>query len=386
MKILFASRSDCLSAPGGDTVQMLKTIEYLKTNHNIDSQICLKPEEIINDKDSNIVHIFNLQTIDETLQIIKACKTSKKKIILSTVYWDLSHHVFMHKLFQISKKGFKSEFNKKLKRSFIKLASLRDFLPIHNECDSYATTNYIEKRRQALLEADILIPNSDEELNVLSKEFKIERNILLQKSFIIPNAVDIKHKKINIMNDSVENPNLNNLTDYVLEVGRIEVNKNQYNVVKALYNHPEIPIVFIGRVNNNKVDFEYFNELKELSSRRGNVYFVNQIDQKEVFEYFKKARVHVLPSYRESPGLSSLEALYFGCEIVTSSEEFCPIDYYKFNDKAHICDPYSYKSIRDSILEAYNNPKNSVFDEEYFKIYSYDNVSNLMKDIYTNLS
>lgn len=381
MKIIFANRKNCLSSSGGDTIQMMKTIEYLQKNFDIESKICLEPDEIINDKECKIVHIFNIQTIDDTLALIKASKQVGKKVVLSTVYWDLSHHVYMHKMFQLTKNIDNMKFYKIFKDAFIKGAYFRQYIPKNKNIDSYATKKYIEKRRKALLEADIILPNSSEELSILSKEFDIDIDVLSRKASVIPNAVDIHQEKTTNKIDI-----LNGLDNFVLNVGRIEVNKNQYGIVNALFDRPDIPIVFIGRVNEHKVDIEYYNKVKELSERRGNVFFINQISQNEVFEYYKKARVHVLPSFRDSPGLSSLEALYFGCEIVTSSEQFCPIDYYKFNEKAHVCNPYSFQSIKNAVLSAYNNPKNLKFDEEYFKHYSYDNVSRLMKITYDKLA
>jgi len=385
MDIIFANRGDCLSSPGGDTVQMLKTKEYLEKNHNVNVKICLKTEQIVNDKNSNIVHVFNIQTIDETLEYIRASKQVGKKIALSTIYWDLSHYIFMYKIFQITKKVIGKNHNGILNKIFYSLVFFRNILESHNNKDNYKSKNYIEKRKRALLEADILLPNSLEELKILSKEFKIDFSELHRKTIIIPNSVDINKDLIKSTSQIDTKDSFMIKGEFVLEVGRIEVNKNQYNVVKALLDRKEIPIVFIGRINDNKVDHEYYSKLKDLSEKRGNVFFINQIPQEEVFEYYKRAKVHVLPSFRESPGLSSLEALYFGCEIVTSSREFCPVDYYEFNEKAHICNPYSTKSIRDAIIDAFDNPKNKVNDKEYFHNFSYGRVSNLTFEAYNKI-
>lgn len=385
MDIIFANRSDCLTSPGGDTVQMLKTKEYLEKNHNIKIEICSKAEQIINNKNSSIVHIFNIQTIDETLEYIRASKLSGKKIALSTIYWDLSHYVFMLKIFQITKTVIGEKCYGIFKKIFYSLVYFRNRLKSNMVEDVYKSKNYLEKRKLALLEADILLPNSLEELKILSKEFKIDFSELNRKSVIVPNAVDISYDLIRNSSQKESKNSFKIKGEFVLEVGRIEVNKNQYNVVKALFDRPEIPIVFIGRVNDNKVDHEYYSKLKDLSENRGNVFFINQIPQEEVFEYYKNAKVHVLPSFRESPGLSSLEALYFGCEIVTSSHEFCPVDYYEFNDKAHICNPYSIKSIKSAVLEAFDKPKNKIYDKEYFYNFSYERVSNLTYEAYNKI-
>lgn len=382
MKVIFANRSNCLSSPGGDTVQMLKTKEYLEKNHNIEIEICLNPDHIASVTDSPIVHIFNIQTIDETLAYIKASKTLGKKIVLSTIYWDLSHSVFTYKVFQWTNMVLGYRMSNVMKEILFKFAYLKSLFRNH-EVDYYATELYCKKRQLALLEADVLLPNSLEELRILSKEFKVDYSELLSKSLIVPNAVDIEQEKTMCKDNNKDIEAIKNIGDFVLEVGRIEVNKNQLNVVKALYDLPEIPIVFIGRVNDSKVDFAYFEKLQELAKKRGNVFFANQLTQDVVFQYYKNARVHILPSFRESPGLSSLEALYFGCEIVTSSSEFCPIKFYKFDEKSHICNPYSTDSIRKAVIKAFNNPLNSFHDEDYFSNYSYERVSNITYEGYS---
>ena len=384
LKIIVANRSNCISSPGGDTVQMLKTIEYLKKN-DIDVNMCLSPEEIIKDNDSSIVHIFNIQTIDETLEFIKVSKSSGKKIVLSPIYWDLSHSVFVNKMFEMFN-FLNNRHLKKLKNICFNFTFfIHCVFKIHNN-NGYGTKGYLEKRKKALSEADFILPNSNEEFDILCKEFRLEKETFSKKTVIIPNAVEIERDKVRINCTEVENHALGDLKDFILEVGRIEINKNQYGIVKSLLNRPEIPIVFIGRIGEGKTNIDYYYNLKKIAKVRGNIFFINQIPQEEVFEYYKRARVHVLPSFRESPGLSSLEALFFGCEIVTSSSEFCPIDYYKFNKKAHICDPYNIKSIKNAILDAYYNPKNTSFDEEYFEFFSYRNVSYLMKQIYDSLT
>ena len=88
-----------------------------------------------------------------------------------------------------------------------------------------------------------------------------------------------------------------------------------------------------------------------------------------------------MPSYRESPGLSTLEALWYGCEVVTSSEAFCPVKYYKFDKYAHLCNPNNIVSIKNAILEAFNTKKNTI-SKDYFDFFSYENVAKLTLEAY----
>lgn len=375
-KILFANRKNCLSHPGGDTVQMIKTKEFIEKKYSVAIDICIDLQQILSNKEAKIVHIFNLQTIDETLNYINACKRSNKKIALSTIYWDLSH---MNYISVLSSKlciypnisyfcYFKDLINKVL-----------NFIGIFmDKKELYGSRLYKNKRKEALIESDIILPNSSGELKIISKEFDLDIDYLTKKSYIVPNAVDTKSI---LQLSKNELPIIGSIKNFILEVGRIEPIKNQINVVRALYNMPDIPIVFIGRIQDKR----YYYNLDRLAKKRGNVYFIEELPYAEVFEFYKKASVHVMPSYRESPGLSSLEALISGCEIVVSSSEFCPIEFYEFDKFAHICNPYDVKSIKNAIIQAFNNKKNVNLSDYYNKKYGYENVADITYSAYKSL-
>ncbi|WP_312470519.1 glycosyltransferase family 4 protein [Neobacillus sp.] len=369
LKILFATRHDALTRQGGDTVQMLKTKEFLEKDYNVRIELALNEKDFEQHKDSDIVHVFNLQTIDETLKYVELCGKYSKKVVLSTIYWDLSHsifHTFLTNRFNLN------NINKKrslFKDSFFHFKNLIGKMA--NNSDQFGSKSYIERRRRVLELVDGLLPNSHEELAILEKEFGLNR--LDEKTMVIPNAVDVKATG----NESNSIHEIINLDKFVLEVGRIEPTKNQANVIKALENYPDIPIVFVGRVQNEK----YNQFVRKLANKRGNVYFIDQINHDEIFNLYKKASVHLLPSFRESPGLSSLEALTSGCNIVVSSIEYCPVKYYQFDKFGEICDPYDPWSIEQAILRALNKERVNL-PSEYLSEYSYSKAAELTFNAY----
>lgn len=93
-KVLFATRHDALSHRGGDTVQMLKTKEFLEKSFPVTIELALNESDFIKHSDADLVHVFNIQTIDETLKYVELCQKYNKKFALSTIYWDLSHFIF----------------------------------------------------------------------------------------------------------------------------------------------------------------------------------------------------------------------------------------------------------------------------------------------------
>ncbi len=365
-----------MTLSGGDTIQMIKTKEHLeKIDNSLNIEIILNPD-LIKDSTANIIHIFNIQSIDETLDYIKECKKYNKKVVLSTIYWDLSHSTYVN---YVSGKYNRFSYNKvdyDICKSVLKLVNFKYRITNKNK-DFLGSKIYNSKRKQALIEADLLLPNSDEELEIISNEFDIPLNELKLKSISVPNAIDTNLLSTETSTTPLE---IANLSDFVLCVSRLEPNKNQMGILKALFKSPEIPIVLIGKHANKK----YSSQVKKIAEKRGNVYLIDEIKHDALFNIYKKAKVHVLASFRESPGLVTLEALAAGCEIVTASDEYCPAKFYEFDKYAHICDPYNIKSIKNAILEAYKEKRNTI-TKEYLHKFSYHNAAQITYSAYQNL-
>ena len=138
---------------------------------------------------------------------------------------------------------------------------------------------------------------------------------------------------------------------------RIEYVKNQINLVYSLFSHNEIPIVFVG----HPVEKGYFDKLKEISSIRGNVYFIDNIPQNEINLFYKYADIHVLLSLRESPGLVSLETALEKCPIVVTTKQFSPVDTY-FANCPYVVNPLDISSVEKIVLQAYKERKITEID------------------------
>ena len=80
IRILFIARATLYSSPGGDTIQVLKTAEYLE-KFDLEVTINLSSKDI-NVADYDIVHFFN---IIRPADILVHFKKAKKKVI-STIF------------------------------------------------------------------------------------------------------------------------------------------------------------------------------------------------------------------------------------------------------------------------------------------------------------
>lgn len=359
MDILFAIRADYQEKIGGDTFQFLFTKQYLEKNYKTNIIVLKTPEEIENYPDVKVIHVFNMQNRVWTYNFLKKAKDCGKRTILSTIYWDFSD----------------VEYAKRMQRFTIDVRIWRLFRPFKNiirlvmdliRGRDIGGKKELEAYRELLRLADMILPNSDEEAKVVERIFgHFDYQVRSVTNAIAP-LVD---------RDCVKDvPEI--YRNCILQVGRIELLKNQGAVIQACMNN-DIPIVFIGRIG----DPDYYEKIKKLADKRGNVYFLGEMPQEEIAAYYSAAKVHVLPSLRESPGLVTLEAMYYGCNVVVSGEQFCPIKYYQLDKNGYVCDPFHIKSLRKAIEKAYRDEKRQ-YDEALFRFISYENAAKQTQEAY----
>ncbi|HLK11865.1 MAG TPA: glycosyltransferase [Candidatus Binatia bacterium] len=102
--------------------------------------------------------------------------------------------------------------------------------------------------------------------------------------------------------------------DFVLCVGRLEPRKNQLALLEALADDPIDVVLATGGVAYRTDYLEACQGLR----RRGRTLYLPRLTAAELAGAYRAARVHVLPSWFELPGLATLEALRLGCAVVAS--------------------------------------------------------------------
>ena len=334
MKVALCIRKEYKTQWGGDSVQITKTKEWLDKLFTITTEIIVHPELL--DESFDLVHIFNIATKDETQSFFINAKALNKKIVLSTIFWDYKYQAT---------------------KDFAKMLNFNVFTPpgiidIFTKLDNITSilinkpriisSNFRQFVTYCVQQSDVLLPNSFEELKHVADFTKLNFQSLKTKTIVVVNAADAVEE-----NEALDIFSKYGLPQkYILQVGRIEYIKNQLGLVTALQNNKELPIVFLGRVNDEK----YFKVLKKKSEERGNVFFINEVEHKDIHQFYKNALLHVLPSMRESPGLVNLEALLNECPIVVSNHKFLPFDTY-FKGIATDVDPLSPASIKKGIYK-----------------------------------
>jgi len=330
MRILIIARETLYSGPGGDTVQVENTAKFLR-KLNVFVDIKLDGDEI-KYADYDIVHLFN---IIRPAGIYKHAGICKKPFVISTIYVDYS------------------ELEKKNRGVFFTLLNLFfgkysvEYIKViarHlNGSEKLNSSKYLllgQKRSiiELLEKASYLLPNSKNEYNRLLKDFGVS-----QKYNVIPNAFDTS-----IFNENKIQPRIKR--EGILCVGRIEHIKNQLALIKAI-NQTNLTLTIIGKPAPNQL--KYYKKCKEAANE--NILFIEHVNQAELVGYYASARVHVLPSWFETTGLSTLEAGAMGCQLVITGKGDTK-DYFK--DEVFYCDPDDVNSIKNAVVEA-NEQKNN---------------------------
>lgn len=336
MRILFVSRDDFFDSPGGDTVQALKTKEFIEQKYPKTKIEIRRFSDIGIYCDFDIIHIFNMMLPYDALRFLKESKFATTAIfVLSTIYVDYSHFelinrvpFFLSPLFKVGDKHMIEFF-----KSWLKYALFIKKFPGF----AYVLRGFSTSVRELIDKVDILLPNSNSEFQRLITDF----GPITTQSKIVYNAVDLS------MFNAASFEQSKCLKSGVVVVGRIEMRKNQLNVIKAV-NSLKLPCKIIGHPALNQR--RYYEQC--LNEAGPTIEFLGQISQLELAKIYLSSKVSVLASWFETTGLVSLEAAQLGCNLVLTRNG----DTYEyFGDEAFYCDPASVKSIELALDEAYNS-------------------------------
>ncbi|MHA3025195.1 glycosyltransferase family 4 protein [Chromohalobacter israelensis] len=339
MKVVFCVRHNFFSAPGGAQIQILNTKKFLE-KEGVECDLVTSADSVVF-SEYDIIHLSDLTWTYDILAYVDKIKRSKfkGKVVLSTIYWPFDDYAkngtpllqsMLYSIFGIN--GFERI------KALAKLIKRRERIYLNG-----VLTSYINAQRDIVNFVDLLLPNSEMEIQALFSRLEVRKNY-----HVVNNAIDVEtFKKIKAQyNEGKEE-------DLILFVARIDARKNQLAFLKSMMN-TDYRIRFIGNPGPNSKG--YYQKLKKLAKIRGNVEFFSHLSQEEVFANMLMAKVNVLTSWIETPGLVSLEASYARCNVVVSDKGSVR-EYFK--EYGYYCDPSDVASIKEAVLDAVNADFNS---------------------------
>jgi len=160
-----------------------------------------------------------------------------------------------------------------------------------------------------------------------------------------------EEEKANNMTQILEKHNIK--TPYVLFVGTLQPRKNIAGLVQAfakvVKKNPSLTLVIIGKKG------WLYDEILSAPEKFGvgkNVVFLDFVKDEELPTFYKNAVCFVLPSLYEGFGLPVLEAMKYGCPVITSNISSLPE---AGGDAAVYVNPDSIEDIAEKIEKVVND-------------------------------
>ncbi|EQC3702777.1 glycosyltransferase family 4 protein [Escherichia coli] len=329
-KVLFVSRPTLFSGPGGDTVQLLKTKQYLERLGLI---VDIYNGGFLNLEEYDLIHFFNLRNPQDILYYIRQAKECDKPQVLSTIWGSY------YECDQRARSGFQRWVANIFKESMVEYlkTSARIFKNknFHAGTFKYILKGHKASQKEIVSTVDVLLPNSPTELERVRRDMELPE----KEGISVANAVDL-----NVFNfDNVDASKYKHLDGCLLSAARIEIRKCQLDLIRACKELP-YKLVLVGKPSPNST--QYYEQCKREAGE--NVVFIEHVSQEELAALYKVCKSHALISWMETPGLSTLEAAVMNCNVLVTNRG--DTEYY-FKDMAVYCEPGDVDSIRKGVIE-----------------------------------
>jgi glycosyltransferase involved in cell wall biosynthesis len=332
VRALLWNRPNTEAAPGGDTVQWRQTAEALRARGVEVVETLAPASELSGALDPSrfdLVHVFNLQSEAPALAVAERARAAGVPLALSPIWWDLSEGRYARRLRR-----------KRLLRVRERVMGHEASLERFRRWDrGRARGRRRDSAAAKLLElSGVLLPNSVREIRALEDYFGLEG--LASRSAVVTNGVSVPPHALELPERSERSG--------VLCVGSLNPLKNQLALIEA--SAGLAPLTLVGP----SAPGGYLDECLRAASKHGACQILPARPQAELWELYARAAVHALPSFRETPGLVSLEAGALGCALVStdrgSADEY-------LGSTAEYCDPNQVSSIREALERALSAPR-----------------------------
>ena len=240
------------------------------------------------------------------------------------------------------------------------------------EPDEWKDSGVLKPIKDILWLVDLIIVNSFIEEEALVRLLNIDSS----KIAIVPNVVeDIFFEEVSPI---LFREKFNISGPFVLNVGNLEVRKNQFAFIQALKQFPDLTFVIIGNIRDawfaDSCILEGGFRVKVLPALlHGSALLRSAMVGCEFF---------AMPSLRETPSIASLEAAALGAKILTtnlgSTTEY-------FRDLVTYVNPYDPKSIVNGIELIRSKEVSPVLKEHIRKNYNKDVAGRALIDAYSTI-
>ncbi len=343
-RVLFIPRPDADRIFGGDVVQMTKTAQAMRA---LGATVDIGPPEAALTDSYDVVHLWTSLHVPHMLMPqLDALAPLRGRVPLAFSPIWAPHHLVRWMdaarrwLFARHPDGAALDLTSAANDLRAIASRALDFTLDGQTLSAFAPHPFTAACRRVLERIDLILPNSWMELSAI---FTFLGDYA--RYAVVPNAVDARDFEDA---DIAELPPELREGPYIVMSARFDPRKQQDFAMLAL-KRIDAPIVFVGEPS----DTEMFARVQALAvGRSAPVFHYPFMPHARLKHVYAGARVHVLPSLFESPGLSSLEAALLERAIVVGNLAF-EAEY--FREGAYYCDPCDAFSIERAVRAAWEN-------------------------------
>jgi glycosyltransferase involved in cell wall biosynthesis len=341
MKVAMILRPDADRVFGGDTLAMQKLSAALRESGV--EVIVGRQAEMPPAQQFDLLHMFALTPVDHAARMLSWAQSGGAAIVISPLYYDDFRSWFERAVLVAPRWRTLAAWLGKGRARAIHHTWQTARLPVSRTWRA---------SREVLTAATVIATTSRWENAWLAQHFRLPAETR-RKMQLSPLGIDTE-----LYGQSFTEAQLAEFRHchglepgYVAQVARIEEKKNQLAVIQALYDDP-VPLVFVGKDSPYYAP-DYPDRCRELGERRGHVKFLGWLPESELPLLHAASAAHIMASWVELPGLSSLEAGAAGARVI--STEIAPLREL-LGDAVWCCDPYDPASIRSATLAALAAP------------------------------
>ncbi len=321
MQVQVVGHANALRVFGGGEVQLFETVHSLRNLKVLCDVSIGQPSP----GEYDLLHYFSLHHSDSSVP----AEVGQIPYALTPIFWDRAELAWVGP--RLSSLIQRAETEQEVSAGYA--AVRQEYGALNSE--GRLTSKLSDQARALVGNAFVVLANCKAELDSLNAGLTTG----LSRHAVIPNAAGLDRFS---GASSALFANRYGLTDFVLCVGRLEMNKNQATLLFALRDLAA-PVVLIGP----EPDPAYSELCRRVAGE--NSHFLGPLPQPEVASAYTAAAVHCLPSFGETPGLANLEAAAAGCPLVVSKRG-AEREY--FGGQAEYCDPLDPESIREAVTKA----------------------------------
>ncbi len=352
MRILIISRSTLFTQRGGDTVQIEQTAKYLA---QAGCKVHIQTTGFCEDfKSFDVLHFFNL---NRPADILPYLKEGRPPLVTTAVYINYSSvPAKVQTLKQRALSAVGNHFTQEYIKALARGVNGSDRMPKK----AFITKGYKKMVELVLDKSAHLITASNFEFELIQSLFNntpAQSKIALGAEHFTNTTHVLANKK------------------GVLCVARVEALKNQLTLIKA-QKKGRWPLTLVGDVADNQKG--YVAKCRKEAGE--NIRFLPFTKGDALAKLYASAKVHVLPSFYETTGLSTLEALLSGCQVVCGTGG---AQAEIFEGIAHFCDVENPDSLNETVQSALlANEQHQDWVKENF---SWEKAASKLLKIYQNV-